>query len=144
MAQDPIKHAYAYWCSHCRQRRISFTFTFEEWCKWWHKNLGPKWFKLRGPKKHQYVMARNGDKGIYEPSNVRCIRAIDNHRERILNGLVSRGETHGPAKLKEAQVKAIRRLSSKKTDKEIAKIYKMHHNTIWQIRTGRLWKHLPS
>lgn len=66
-----------------KQRGIDFDFTFEEWCAWWEKHLGPNWAVMRGCKKGQYVMSRRGDKGPYAAHNVRCILAEHNHLERL-------------------------------------------------------------
>jgi hypothetical protein len=64
-----------------KKRKIEFNFSFEEWCVWWEANLGPDWFRKRGSKRGQYVMARLGDKGPYNPKNVKCITSEGNHIE---------------------------------------------------------------
>jgi hypothetical protein len=53
-------------------------FSFEEWVTWWEDNLGPDWIRKRGHRADQYVMARNLDRGDYEPGNVYCATASKN------------------------------------------------------------------
>jgi hypothetical protein len=77
-----MKEAYRVQKGNARDRGIKFEFTYAEWVAWWEEQLGPDWAKLRGCKKHQYVMARRGDKGPYHPTNVKCITAKQNHLER--------------------------------------------------------------
>jgi hypothetical protein len=97
-----------------RQRGIAFHFTFEEWVAWWEEHLGPDWLSMRGTKRHQYVMARKGDKGDYCRSNVDCItasknKADDNRNNPHGNGGAFRGMKHRPetkAKLSETRIGA--------------------------------------
>jgi hypothetical protein len=59
-----------------RRRGIAFCFTFEEWRAWWRQNLPPD--AARGRRRGQYVMARRGDQGAYEASNVVCVTTKQN------------------------------------------------------------------
>lgn len=63
------------------KRGVEWHFTFEQWVIWWEAYLGSNWFRLRGHKTGQYVMARNGDTGPYKIGNVRCVKVEDNHNE---------------------------------------------------------------
>ena len=63
------------------KRGVGWDFTFEQWCAWWKCRLGTDWFSKRGRRKGQYVMARDGDTGPYEPWNVRCATVEENHVE---------------------------------------------------------------
>src|SRR6266576_4638397 len=94
-----ISRAFIHTKAHARKRGIAFKFTKEQWVEWWQANLGPNWMAKRGCTRHQYVMARNGDKGCYELGNVRCILSVDNHKERKQNGNHSYGEISGRSKL---------------------------------------------
>jgi hypothetical protein len=60
--------SYAKHRSNSQQRKIVWEFTFELWLTKW-RNSG-KLLK-RGRRVGQYVMARNGDKGPYSPSNTK-------------------------------------------------------------------------
>ena len=62
-----------------KSRGIPFAFTILGWCLWWKHELariGPH--ARRGLQRGQYVMARKGNQGAYEPGNVECILATDN------------------------------------------------------------------
>ena len=59
-------------------RGIPFLLTFEEWWDIWQAS--GKW-EQRGTRADQYVMARFGDRGPYERSNVRICLAGDNTDE---------------------------------------------------------------
>jgi len=52
--------------------------TFEEWSELWQAS--GKW-KQRGRRRGQYVMARFGDRGPYEVSNVRICLVAENTNE---------------------------------------------------------------
>jgi hypothetical protein len=52
-------------------RGIEFSFTYEEWCRWWRAKLGPNWFSLRGcgwkyPKKITYIVSRGYSQWVGE------------------------------------------------------------------------------
>lgn len=63
------------------KRGIEWDFSFDDWCGWWVKHLGPNWFWMRGRRKGQYVMARYYDDGPYVIHNVKCIKSEDNVKE---------------------------------------------------------------
>jgi hypothetical protein len=56
---------------------IGWQLTFEEWCEIWRKS--GQW-ENRGPKRGQYVMARNWDAGPYAVWNVDIQLSCDNLR----------------------------------------------------------------
>lgn len=65
-----------------KRRSIPFRFTLLGWCLWWRGQLrGLGQSARRGRGRDCYVMARIGDRGAYEPDNVRCIHPGDNIRE---------------------------------------------------------------
>jgi hypothetical protein len=59
-------------------RGIAFNLTFDEWKAIWRASGH---FEERGRRKGQYVMARIGDQGAYEPGNVAIITSEQNHAE---------------------------------------------------------------
>ena len=59
-------------------RGVPFLLTFDEWWDIWQ--VSGKW-EQRGRLQHQYVMARYGDQGPYERSNVRICLAGENTDE---------------------------------------------------------------
>lgn len=64
----------------------------------------------------------------------------DNTRDRDAKGRQARGERNGPAKLTEAQVKAIRR--DPRMNRVIAKDYGVFETTISSIKHRKTWKHV--
>lgn len=60
------------------RREIEFLLTFEEWLKIWEDS---GFLHLRGKGKGKYCMARYGDIGAYEVSNVKIIPFCDNVSE---------------------------------------------------------------
>lgn len=65
-----------------KKRGIEFRFTLFQWHCWWTgelANLGPE--ARRGRRRNEYVMARIGDVGAYEPGNVYAARPLDNARD---------------------------------------------------------------
>lgn len=73
----------------------------------------------------------------------------DNARDRCTTGKQTRGERvkggrdHLGAKLKEDQVREIRRLTGKVTQTSLAEKYGVTQSAIGAIQKGRTWKHLP-
>lgn len=64
-------------------RGIPFRFTLLGWSIWWRielKKIGPH--AMRGRQRDCYVMARKGDRGPYEPANVKCIKPLESARDR--------------------------------------------------------------
>ena len=59
-----------------KRRGIPFRFTLLSWWLWWRSNLPNG--ATRGRRRGEYVMARKGDAGAYEPENVICITAAEN------------------------------------------------------------------
>ena len=57
--------------NNAKRRGIDFLFTPLGWAIWWQTNLPPG--ASRGRKRDQYVMARIGDRGAYEPDNVKLL-----------------------------------------------------------------------
>ena len=105
-----------------KRRGISFSFTFEEWTKWWQRQLGPNWESKRGCSKGKFVMARKRDSGGYTVSNVKCILHSQNTAEMAQNNSIAFGEKAGQSKLTAAAVIDI--FTSKETYKVLCE---RHH-----------------
>jgi len=123
-----------------RLKRIEFLFTFEEWVNWWEDHLGSQWFKRRGQKRGQYVMARFGDKGPYASWNVECKLAEDNCSDRAKNGSSAKGSVHGRTKLTDQDVISI--FISDDPQTLLAARYGVSVSAIHRIRRGRYWSHI--
>lgn len=70
-------------------RGIGFNISLIDWCNIWI-NSGK--FSQRGKGKNRYVMARKGDKGVYEVGNVLIISAVDNNHDGCIVGLLNSGK----------------------------------------------------
>lgn len=124
-----------------RDRGIEFKFTFDEWRSWWIEQLGPSWMEKRGRTKGKFHMARKGDVGPYEPSNVKCITLEENSAERVHK---NRGENCGTSRLTPDQVREIRRIcvpySLEFGGTALARKYGVAHGTVNLIVRGGSWR----
>lgn len=68
--------------SNARARDIPFALTFDQWWTLWQES--GQW-ERRGWRRGQYVMARQGDRGGYEPGNVSITLAEQNRADRARN-----------------------------------------------------------
>lgn len=118
------------------KRGVEWQFTFEQWLRWWETELGYNWFKLRGHHTGEYVMARNGDKGPYEASNVRCILVENNHNEYNFNKSSSLGKSHR-SRLSSKLVTAIYKANG--SYKDIAKYYKLDVHSVHRIKCAKCY-----
>lgn len=118
------------------RRGVGWQFTFEEWVSWWEANLGPDWFRLRGHKTDQYVMARKGDKGPYTKSNVRCALVQDNHNEYNLNKAGQKGKVHRPHL---TDVVVIEIYKSADLYADIAKRFSLDVNSVHRIKCQKAY-----
>lgn len=131
------KKSYAEQRSNAKARGIPFWFTYEEWVEWWQTALGPDWKKKRGRKKGQFCMARLGDTGAYEPSNVECISVGQNKTEASENDTIAFGAGSGKAVLNDEIARDI--YLSTDTVKGIAARYGVSVGTVIDIRANRTW-----
>lgn len=76
--RDPLKAAFNSQKANAKYRGVPFELTFEQWLGIWKKS---RKLHLRGCKKGQYVMAREGDRGAYAVGNVSIILASLNCAE---------------------------------------------------------------
>lgn len=126
------------------QRAIPWEFTYEIWLAWWEQQLGPNWPKYRGRKAGQYVMARIGDQGAYNPQNVRCILHTENTKEaaprmtkayRLQRGAKPFVRRRTTLKLTKEQVLAIRAMQG--TSAAIARQFGVSASFISRIRHSK-------
>lgn len=91
------------------------------------------------------VCHRCDNRACVNPNHLFLGTARDNVRDRDRKNRANspEGERNGLHKLTAAQVEAIR--SAKRTKKkELAKAFGVSRSTIYAIRAGKIWKHLPS
>ncbi len=77
---NPKKFAFQRHRSQAKQRNIEFLFTLKEWVDWWGDD-----FAKRGKAADDLCMARYGDTGPYEASNVRKLTVKENIQEAHCN-----------------------------------------------------------
>lgn len=131
---------------HARLRGTPFHFSYIEWRAWWERELGPLWMEKRGCRRGQYVMARLGDQGAYEPGNVKCVTCSENQSEQKLNGTTGgsgwnlgvRGEIKKGNKLSQEAVAQI--YLAEGTEREIAVAFGVNQSSVSRIKTKKLWR----
>ena len=82
--------------------------------------------------------------------NRRCVNPFhlflgtiaDNQADKVAKGRQSRGETQGNRKLSEADVREIRRLAGRFTDRAIGQRFGVRPGCILKVRTLKTWKHV--
>lgn len=91
-------------------RGIPFLLSYEQWLEIWLES--GHWHE-RGCKKGQYVMARYGDTGPYERTNVKIITHADNIRESNANREYEPHTLETKIKISESQKGQVRPTISK-------------------------------
>lgn len=84
--EDVARKAFDRHQRNARARGIPFSFTFEEWWRWWQTD--DRWSN-RGRGAGQFVMARYGDTGPYAVDNVFCSDAVENSHARAADPSVT-------------------------------------------------------
>lgn len=93
------RSAYANQRYKAKKRGIGWGFTFESWWLVWEQS--GKW-ELRGKRKHQYCMARLGDRGPYRQDNVRITTNAENLGEYYSRELATHGRIRSSSERKAA------------------------------------------
>ena len=130
---DPVRRAYMMQRHNAKRRGIIWQFTYAVWIAWWEAQLGPDWFKKRGIRLGQYVMARKNDVGPYSPENVECKTNTKNTLETDYCGKSKRY-------LPRDKIISIYQSSGKVRD--IAKRHSTNHNTVHRIKTGKAYRNI--
>lgn len=78
------------------------------------------------------------------PDHLRLGTRAENCADKVAKGRQNRGETNSNAKVTETDVIEMRRLyANGSTCAELAEKYSLSGVGVWQIVTGRNWKHIP-
>lgn len=84
----------------------------------------------------------NGHLGCVNPRHLRWATAKENAQDCVAHGTKRIGETHGNAKLSDADVIYIRSVHGAKTQAELAAHFGVHYKTISDIQRRKIWRHI--
>src|SRR5574341_346476 len=88
----------------------------------------------------QCVLHRCDVAWCVNPSHLFIGSLVDNVKDMVAKGRGARGEKNGRAKLTMEQVNAIRYLSSRGSQRQLARSYKVARKTIKGIIENRIWR----
>ena len=128
---DLVKKAYTDQKNLAKGRGIPFLLSFEEWKKIWDDSGR---FNQRGKKTGKYCMARFGDKGAYEVSNVEIILVEHNIRDRNENIHVLSSEVK--QEIKKQHIKGSR---GENSSMSLARKYSINVATVRNIVNDYKW-----
>ena len=80
-----------------------------------------------------------GDDGCLNPNHLRWATAAENEADKLLHGTSNRGERHGMVKLTEDEVRTVRALKGKMSQRAAAKALGYTRGVVCDIWTGRTW-----
>jgi len=80
-----------------------------------------------------------GVDGCLNPNHLRWATAEENEADKLLHGTSNRGERHGMVKLTEDEVRAVRALKGKVSQRAAAKALGYTRGVVCDIWTGRTW-----
>ncbi len=92
--------------------------------------------------KDLYVLHTCDNRKCVNPKHLFLGTQQDNMNDKINKNRQSKGEDRPSAKLTKDQVKEIRNLKDKFSQREIAKIFNVTHGTIGYIYRNKTWKHV--
>lgn len=81
----------------------------------------------------------NGAGGCCNQNHLRWATPAENNADKIEHGTNNKGERHGAAKLKEADILAIRAMRGAVTNRNLALCFGVSHQTISDIQNKKRW-----
>jgi hypothetical protein len=94
------------------------------------------------PKHQSAHSCGTGHLGCVNPRHLRWATVYENMADMVEHGTVPLGERNGHAKLTEEDVREIKRLRGKVTQRELAERFGITHSNVAQIHRGYSWKHV--
>ena len=99
------------------------------------------WQVAFGPIPHgMHVLHKCDVRSCVNPAHLSLGTNLQNIADKVAKGRQCRGAMNGNALLTDDIVRAIRRDPC--NNREAARIYGVSYYTIWDVRTGRSWKHV--
>ena len=100
---------------------------------------------FHGPRKHGLVCRHiNGDRTDNRADNLAWGTYAENERDKRDHGRAPIGSKNPRAKLNESKVADIRAANKiGSTNEDLARIYGVHRATIFEIVSGKKWRHVP-
>lgn len=85
---------------------------------------------------------KNGLKTDNRPENLEYVTCSENKHHASRLGLAAKGVGHGLHKLTADDVRGIRRLASKFSQRALGKLFDVSEKTIWDIIHDKTWRHV--
>lgn len=83
-----------------------------------------------------------GHEGCVSPSHLKWATRKENEGDKRAHGTLLTGERHGSAKLTESDVRRIKAMLGKRSQREIAEDFGVSQSLISYVNLGRLWGHV--
>lgn len=84
----------------------------------------------------------NGKLGCVNPRHIRWATRSENELDKVDHGTSNRGIRNGNAKLTDDDIRQIRCMSGKTSQRAIATKFGVTQSIIWRVLSGRSWKHV--
>lgn len=94
------------------------------------------------PKHEAAHLCGNGSGGCVNPHHLSWKNHTENMLDKMIHGTHVEGERVGSAKIKECHVLEIRATAGKMTQRKIAAIYDISQQTVSDIQTRKIWRHI--
>lgn len=95
------------------------------------------------PTPEHEVAHKCGRRPCIHPRHIKWSTHLDNMADQVGHGTRLRGESHPAAKLTEELVLEIRSLPLSISHTQLARRYGVNASTISEIRSGKIWAHVP-
>jgi hypothetical protein len=101
------------------------------------------WWLTHGEMPEKGMLHKCDTPACVNPDHLFPGTALDNSRDCVAKGRSARGSSHGTSKLLEAEAVEIRRQAGLGVKRKIlAKMFRVHRETIGYVTRGKGWRHL--